>query len=48
MVRQRKDTPERRARLKDSDVTTISWWHQEFEVLSVTHPKRADAVYIPL
>jgi len=38
MLRQRKDTPERRARLKDSDVTTISWWLQEFEVLRVPHP----------
>ena len=38
MLRQRKDTPERRARLKDSDVTTIAWWLQEFEVLRVPHP----------
>ena len=38
MLRQRKDTPERRARLKDIDLTTISWWLQEFEVLKVQHP----------
>jgi hypothetical protein len=38
MLRQRKNTPERRARLKDSDVTTIAWWLQEFEVLRVPHP----------
>jgi hypothetical protein len=37
MLRQRKDTPERRARRKDSDVTTIAWWLQEFEVLRVPH-----------
>ena len=38
ILRQRKNTPERRARLKDIDVTTISWWLQEFEVLRVRHP----------
>lgn len=37
-LRQRKNTPERRARRKDSDVTTIAWWLQEFEVLRVPHP----------
>ena len=37
-IRQRKDTPERRARLKDIDLTTISWWLHEFEVLRVQHP----------
>ena len=37
-IRQRKDTPDRRARLKDIDLTTISWWLQEFEVLRVRHP----------
>src|SRR5947209_10589488 len=37
-IRRRKDTPERRARLKDIDLTTISWWLQEFEVLRVPHP----------
>ena len=38
MLRQRKNTPERKARLKDIDLTTISWWLQEFEVLKVPHP----------
>jgi hypothetical protein len=38
MLRQRKDTPERRARLKDIDLTRISWWVHEFEVLRVPHP----------
>ena len=37
-IRQRKDAPDRRARLKDIDLTTISWWLQEFEVLRVPHP----------
>ena len=37
-IRQRKDMPDRRARLKDIDLTTISWWLQEFEVLRVPHP----------
>jgi len=37
MLRQRKNTPERRARRKDSDVSTIAWWLQEFEVLRVPH-----------
>jgi len=35
---QRKNTPERRVRLKDIDLTTISWWVREFEVLIVPHP----------
>ena len=38
MLRQRKNTPERRARLKDIDLTTIPWYLQEFEVLKVQHP----------
>ena len=38
MIRQRKDTPERRARRKDIDLTTIAWYLQEFEVLRVPHP----------
>ena len=38
MLRQRKNTPERRARLKDIDLTTISWWLREFELLRVAHP----------
>jgi shikimate kinase len=37
-LRQRKDTPERRARFKEIDLTTIAWWLQEFEVLRVPHP----------
>ncbi|MCA1817469.1 MAG: hypothetical protein LC746_13955 [Acidobacteria bacterium] len=36
-IRRRKDTPERRARLKDVDLTTISRWLEEFEVLRVPH-----------
>ena len=38
MLRRRKNTPERRARLKDSDVNNISWYLHEFEVLRVPHP----------
>src|SRR5215510_4474968 len=38
MIRQRKNTPERRARLKDIDLTTILWYLQEFEVLKAPHP----------
>jgi len=38
MLYQRKNTPERCARLKDIDLTTISWWLSEFEVLRVPHP----------
>ena len=38
MIRQRKDAPERRARRKDIDLTTIDWYLQEFEVLKVPHP----------
>jgi hypothetical protein len=37
MLRQRKNTPERRARLKDIDLTTIPWYLQGFEVLKVQH-----------
>jgi hypothetical protein len=37
-LRQHKNTPERRARRKDSDVSTIAWWLQVFEVLRVPHP----------
>jgi hypothetical protein len=37
MLRQRKNTPERRARLKDIDLTTITWYLQEFEVLKTQH-----------
>jgi hypothetical protein len=38
MLRQRKNTPERRARLKDIDLTTITWYLQEFEVFKAQHP----------
>jgi hypothetical protein len=38
MLRQRKNTPERCGRRKDSDLTTIAWWLQDFEVLRVPHP----------
>ncbi len=37
-ISQRKATPERKARLKDIDLTNISWWTEEFEVLRVQHP----------
>jgi hypothetical protein len=37
-LRQGKNTPERRARLKEIDLTTIAWWLQAFEVLRVPHP----------
>jgi hypothetical protein len=38
MIRQRKNTPERRARRKDSDLTNIAWYVHEFEVLRMPHP----------
>lgn len=38
VIRRRKDTPERRARLKDIDLTNIPRWTEEFEVLRVPHP----------
>jgi 2-polyprenyl-3-methyl-5-hydroxy-6-metoxy-1,4-benzoquinol methylase len=37
-LRQRKNTPERRARLKEIDLTTIEWWLHEFGLLKVQHP----------
>jgi hypothetical protein len=37
-IRRRKDTPERRARLKDIDLSNIYWWLEEFELLRVPHP----------
>ena len=37
-LRRRKDTPERRARLKDIDVSNVARWAEEFEVLKVPHP----------
>lgn len=38
MLGQRKNTPERKTRLKDIDLTTIAWWSEKFEVLKVAHP----------
>jgi len=38
MIRQRKGSPERRARRKDIDLTNIDWYLKEFEVLKVPHP----------
>ena len=38
VLRRRKSTPERRARFKDIDLTNISWYLREFEVLKVPHP----------
>jgi hypothetical protein len=38
VIRRRKDTPDRRARLKDVDLTNISRWSEEVEVLRVPHP----------
>jgi predicted kinase len=38
VIRQRKNTPDRRARLKDIDLTNISKWVEEFEVLRLPHP----------
>lgn len=37
-LRRRKNTPERRARLKDVDLTNVRRWLEEFEVLKVEHP----------
>ena len=38
VLRRRKNTPDRRARLKDIDLTNIRRWLEEFEVLRVPHP----------
>ena len=38
VIRRRKNTPDRRARLKDIDLTNISRWTEEVEVLRVPHP----------
>jgi hypothetical protein len=38
VIRRRKDTPDRRARLKDIDLTNIARWSEEVEVLRVPHP----------
>ena len=37
-LRRRKNTPERKARFKDIDLTNISRWLHEFEVYKVEHP----------
>ncbi|HEY0458496.1 MAG TPA: hypothetical protein VGC97_05040 [Pyrinomonadaceae bacterium] len=37
-IYQRKNTPERRARLKEIDLSSIKRWSEEFEVLKVPHP----------
>lgn len=37
-LRGRKDTPERRERLKDIDPNNVSWWLEEFELYKVRHP----------
>jgi hypothetical protein len=38
VIRQRKNTSDRRARLKDIDLTNIARWSEEVEVLKVPHP----------
>lgn len=38
IIRQRKNTPERKARLKDIDLSNIPRWVNEFKVLKVEHP----------
>jgi hypothetical protein len=38
VIRRRKNTPDRRARLKDIDLTNIRRWSEEVEVLRVPHP----------
>jgi len=37
-LRQRKNSPGRRSRLKDIDLTNISWYLNEFEILRMSHP----------
>jgi predicted kinase len=37
-LRRRKNTPERKARFKDTDLTNIPRWVHEFEVYKVEHP----------
>lgn len=37
-LRRRKNSPDRRARLKDTDLSNITRWLEEFEVLRVEHP----------
>jgi predicted kinase len=38
VIRQRKNSADRKARLKDIDLSNISWWSEEFEVLKMPHP----------
>jgi adenylylsulfate kinase-like enzyme len=38
VIRRRKNTPDRKARLKDIDLTNITRWSEEVEVLRVPHP----------
>lgn len=38
VIRERKNRPDRRARLKDIDLTNIRRWSEEVEVLKVEHP----------
>lgn len=33
----RKNTPERKARLKETDLSSIQWWAEKFEILKVPH-----------
>jgi adenylylsulfate kinase-like enzyme len=40
VIRKRKNTPDRRARLKDIDLSNVSRWSEEFEVLKMPHPNR--------
>ena len=37
-IRKRKNNPDRRKRLKDTDLTNIKFWTEEFKVLDVPHP----------
>ena len=38
VIRKRKASPDRKARLKDIDLSNISRWVNEFEVLKIDHP----------
>ena len=37
-IRSRKNTAERKMRFKDTDLSTIKWWLEEFEVLKINYP----------
>ena len=37
-LRKRKDTPDRRKRMKEIDLTNIDYWIREFKLLPVQHP----------